>query len=192
MKKYLVSLAILLAVFTPTGDASAATFRVVGTGDSILHLVRPSIGAPDRWFDTEQGRDAYTPGNMGRASTLTIWPTVLRSSQPGGWVIIQDNGMHVTESRWRDLMRLIVTQLPDNRCLLGVFPVYLARFDQALSTDAARKATIMAQEFSRQPCHSFVYWNSAVLANSNLVYDGQHPNTYGIQWLAARINRIVG
>jgi hypothetical protein len=181
-----------VSVAGSAGPADAATFHVAGTGDSILAIAYSGIAAPDRWIDVEQGRQPYIAGMQGRASTSTIWPWVLRNSQPGGWVIIQDNGALTSDADWRALMRRIVTELPNDRCLLFVLPAFHPAWSRAANLDASRRANIMVGEAAAQPCHDFVRWNQAVAADSTLVYDGQHPSAKGARWLAATINSIVG
>ena len=125
-----LALAVLALTTVVGGPAHAAGFRVVGTGDSILVLAYgvplPGgvVNSSTWWIDVECGRDAYTAGMSGRASIASIWPLVLSRSVPGGWIIIQDNALGVSDFGWRSLMRRIVDETPNDRCLLGVLPVF--------------------------------------------------------------------
>lgn len=171
------------------------TYRVVGTGDSILHAVAAAgeLQSSDRWFDTEQGRQAYLPGNQSRASTWEMWATVVAHSRRGGWLVVQDNALECTQAQWRTLMRDIVAATPNDRCLLGVLPYYDADFTTVtVSADVAAKANIMVQEFAAQPVTEYVRWNQACAAHPEYTYDGQHPSSDGIDYLAAEIDRVVG
>lgn len=188
------TLAVTVLGVSNSPDAHAATtYRVTGTGDSILHLTRAAGGLAggDRWFDTEQGRDALTPGNQGRMSTTQAFAVALRNSTRGGWIIVQDNGAHATDAQWRTMLRSMVANTPNDRCLLAVLPVFHPDWSPAAAVNAERKANIMVQEFAGQPCRSFVRWNQAVMADPSLVYDGQHPSPAGKAWLARAINAAV-
>lgn len=174
--------------------ADAATYRVTGTGDSIFHMVAAEgmLQSSDRWIDNEQGRDAYVRGNQNRASTAEMWTTVVANSRRGGWLIVEDNGARATQTEWRTLMRDIVAATPNDRCLLGVLPVYDNPAAPELELDIAAKANIMVQEFLNQPCTEFVRWNQAVNAHPEYVYDGTHPTEAGILYLANEIDRLIG
>lgn len=169
------------------------TYRVAGTGDSILHMlaVESELQSTDRWFDTEQGRQAFIRGNMNRASTREMWDVVVANSRRTGWVVVQDNAAQVTQADWRTLMKYIVSATPNDRCLLGVLPVIIHP-DDAIEYDIAVKANIMVQEFAAQPCTEFVRWNQAVLAHPEYVYDGTHPSPAGIAYLSGELDRILG
>lgn len=174
--------------------ADAATYRVVGTGDSILDISRDYVLRPGRWIDVEQGRNAYTPGLQGRHSTASIWPHLLAMSERGGWVIIQDNGLGPTIPEWRALMDRIVRELPDDRCLLGVLPVFHPAFPEGAKwyqhVWAANRE--MVQAFEKQPCVRFARWDLAVLADPSLTYDGQHPTEEGAEHLGELIDEEIG
>lgn len=194
-RRIILAAATALAALALASPAEAATsYRVTGTGDSILHLTRAAGGLTraDRWLDTEQGRDALTPGNQGRMSTTQAFAAALAVSQPNGWIIVQDNGAHATDAQWRSMLRTMVANTPNDRCLLAVLPVFHPNWSPVAAENAARKANIMVQEFNVQPCHQYVRWNQAVMANPGLVYDGQHPSSAGITWLTRTINSVVG
>jgi len=191
----LTAAAILLArpAFACGADR---TYNVSGTGDSILFMTADQLDAPGRWIDTERGRQPYIPGQQNRYSTEDIWPLVLAHSKPGGWIVIQDNAAQTSDDAWRKLVQRIVWNTPNDRCLLGVLPVFLASEsplpDAAeRQADAFRKARIMRRAFAFQPCHRLVEWPAAVRAKPGLVFDGQHPSADGVAWLAWEINEAV-
>ena len=197
MKRHLAAAVLSVAawgVAATDTPAHAATYRVVGTGDSILSTARDYVLAPGRWVDVEPGRNAYTAGLQGRHSTSSIWPHLLAMSQRGGWVIIQDNGLGVTLEDWRALLDRIVRELPDDRCLLGVLPIFHPAWpDGEKWYDTVWAANReMVRAFQVQPCMRLVRWDLAVLADSSLVYDGQHPTEAGAQWLGAAIDAEIG
>lgn len=168
-------------------DAGPETYRVVITGDSIFDDAHLALIAPDRWIDTERGRDPYLVGQQGRHSTSSILPELVARSQPDGWVVIQDNGARTTNPDWRRLMREIVAAVPDDRCLAGVLPVYwpVGASNGNTSYDAQlTKMIIMIEEFAQQPCHAYIGWHVAVSRDPLLLRDAQHPSAAGVTWLA--------
>ena len=50
-----------------------------------------------RWLWLEYGRNAYTVGMAGTASTATAAMLAISRSQPGGSIIIQDNALGVSD-----------------------------------------------------------------------------------------------
>jgi hypothetical protein len=189
-----VAAASLVGFAPRAADVDAATqYRVVGTGDSILFLAAREIAGPGRWFDLEQGRQAYIAGNMGRGSTASIWPTILRASKPGGWIVVQDNGAQVSDADWRTLMRGIVYDVNrTGRCLALVLPVFHPNWSQSAHTDSVHKRDIMLQEGGRANCRGWVNWHAAVMNDPGLVYDGQHPSVRGRAWLGRALTNVVG
>lgn len=179
-------------ITAPTAEATT-TYRVVGTGDSILEMVYQAgvIQSSDRLWNVQGGRDAYI-GNYDQPSTADVWPQVVAASRRGGWVIVQDNGARVLAADWRILMRDIVASTPDDRCLLGVLPGYVMPSNPLIEADVIDKASIMIEEFAAQPCTEFVHWDAAVNAHPDFVFDGTHPTAAGIAWFAGEFDRIVG
>ena len=192
----LIAFAIFVAVLVgPVGVQGAAVpepERVVGTGDSILALSAGQLVSADRWWDLEQGRQVDIRGNMGRYTTAEMLPILFAKSRPGGWVVVQDNAAQTTLTRWREMLRQYVATIPDDRCLLGVLPVFDAAVDPVAASFAQSAANVMVQEFNVQPCHEYIRWNQAVQANPALTYDGQHPSAAGVAWLARTIDDTVG
>jgi lysophospholipase L1-like esterase len=185
-------LVLLAAPVSARSATTTTTYRVVGTGDSILALSRPQLTSADRWLDLEQGRQVDIVGNQGRATTADMLPRLLARSRPGGWVIVQDNAAQTTLARWREVLREYVTTIPDDRCLLGVLPVFDAAVDPVAAANAQAAANVMVAELSVQPCRAFIRWNQAVQANPALTYDGQHPSAEGVAWLARAIDDVIG
>ena len=197
MRKHLTALTAAVLVLTAAPAAArstptATTWRVVGTGDSILALSRTQLTSADRWLDLEQGRQVDIPGNQQRATTAEMLPRLLARSRPGGWVIVQDNAAQTTMTRWAEMLRTYTATIPDDRCILGVLPVYDATVDPVAAANAQTAANIMVRELAAQPCHQFIRWNQAVQADPTLTYDGQHPSPAGITWLAKAIDQTIG
>ena len=185
-------LVLLAAPVAARSATTTTTYRVVGTGDSILALSRPHLTSADRWLDLEQGRQVDIVGNQGRATTADMLPILLARSRPGGWIIVQDNAAQTTMTRWADMLRTYVDTIPDDRCILGVLPVYDAAVDPVAAANAQAAANIMVRELAGQPCRQFIRWNQAVQANPALTYDGQHPSVDGVAWLARAIDETIG
>lgn len=194
----LTFLAALTGVGQHQAMAATTTYRVVGTGDSIVAMSF-GFGGPggrivtaDRWLDLEHGRNAYTVGMAGRASTASIWPLLLSRSQAGGWIIIQDNALGVSDYGWQALMSRISAETPADRCLLAVLPGYRADVNATLAADTARRATIMGQTLMSHSCRAFVYLNRYLRDNPARFPDGQHPDATAQAWIRGQINSIVG
>jgi hypothetical protein len=215
------------ATFAPSSADASTTYRVVGTGDSILAMITGvDILAPggalltaDTWVHVEYGRQPYVAGMLGH-STASIWPLVLSRSQPGGWIIIQDNGLGTSFPDWERLMRRIVDDTPNDRCLLFVPPVFHPAFNPDLATATATYAQIQAS-VAREAgmggqCYRTIPWNVTALADQSYVCDpgvtpvlgfampadvenhqpsrcdGQHPSRRGQVWLGRWIGATVG
>lgn len=183
---------------TTTYRTAATTYRVVQTGDSISAMSY-GYAAPggvstsgDKWLDLEYGRNAYTAGMAARASTASLWPLLWARSRPGGFVVVQDNALGVSDYGWQMLMRKIVNETPADRWLFGVLPGYLATVDAALAADCRRRAEIMVQEFQRRVRRLFVFLPQYMLENPSQFADGQHPNATAQTWIQARILEKTG
>jgi hypothetical protein len=194
----LAALALTAIAATPVNAAAPVTFRVVGTGDSILAMAYgvPAPGGvtiprPGTWVQVEYGRNAYTAGMLGTAgsSTKSIALLAISRSQSGGWIIVQDNGLGVSDTAWRTLMRDIVAAAPDDRCLVGVLPAYRADVDPGRAAMMRARAVVMAEEFMRHPCRRFVYMAQIIARFPDDFLDGQHPRTAAAQ---AAIRTAVG
>lgn len=196
ISRRLLTIAALTGVtLSPTTPVNAVdTFRVVITGDSIFDDAHQALSAPDRWIDTERGRDPNVLGQQGRYSTRSILPELVARSRPDGWIVIQDNGARSTNPEWRQLMIDVVTDVPDDRCLAGVFPVYWPVGAVGTNTSYESqliKMIIMIEEFAHQPCHAYIGWHVAVTRNPLLLSDNQHPSASGIAWLASAVGLIT-
>lgn len=177
------------------------TYRVVGTGDSILAMTFgvPSPGSAaiidgtERWLDLEYGRNAYTNGLANRASTNSIWPLVRDRSQTGGWIIIMDNALGVSITGWKTLVDKIRAEAPPDRGLIGITPIFHPRWDPTGTNTnlAATNAAQLIKSFSQHPTSVLIRWDQAVQANPSFVYDGQHPTLAGKQWLRDELERWV-
>ena len=184
------------AVTAAPATAAPAHYRVVGTGDSILFLVAMSgqLQSADRWIDTEAGRQAYVKGLDNRYSTAQMLPILLAKSQPGGWVVVQDDTAG-TSAEWQKVIHNYVEKIPNDRCILAVLPV-VARtgvWDLISPEQSVVNARITRIEVNRQPCHAYVRWDLAVNNHPEYVTaDGKHPTDLGMAWLAAAIDNAVG
>lgn len=188
--------AILTTLTVAPADSHAAdTFRVVGTGDSILHRLEDQLQSTDRWWDLEPGRELDLPGAAGRASYMDIWPEVIARSRPGGYVVFEDDGTlhdpNPTE-RWTEFMQYLVDSTPDDRCLVGVLTYFDPAVHEGNHVLVERHRDIMRSVFEQQPCVAFVAWDEAVVAHPEYLADGQHPSEAGQLFLASRIDLYVG
>lgn len=185
------TLALLLAPLTVGGmaDAAPTTYHVVGTGDSILAMAY-GIPAPAgvitrnrSWVNVEYGRNAYTAGMLGSAgsSTKSVALLAISRSQPSGWIIVQDNGLGVSDAGWRALMYDIVAATPDDRCLLGVLPAFRADVNPTWAALTRARGVVMAEAFRTHPCRRFVYMADIIAKHPNDFTDGQHPRTAAAQ-----------
>lgn len=174
------------------------TYRVVGTGDSILAMAwgLPSPGSiyttADRWLDFEYGRAPYTPGLAGRASTAGIWPDILERSEPDGWVIVQDNSLGPTDEEWAALMQTIRDELPADRNLVVVLPAFLASVNATISETIATRATIMFDILGTHPHANFVDLPTYMAANPSQFPDGQHPDATAQAWIRGEVEALTG
>lgn len=188
-----IALFLALALLTATyAGASVTGFEVVVSGDSIIRLSETKVAGEGRYVDAEDGRQVALRGTSDRLSSTEAVRLMVPMVKPGGTFVFQDNAAQTTPAQWRALLVDIVQRLPDDRCLLGVLPVWVAPGSPATIADAAVKANIMVAEFAKQPCHDWVRWNQAVTANPALVYDGQHPTSAGTDYLAAQITARTG
>jgi hypothetical protein len=190
--KKLACLVVLSLIPAFPAAASVTGFEVVISGDSIIRLSESHVMGAGRYVDAEDGRQVNIPGTSGRLSSTGAVRLMIPHVQPGGWFIFQDNGAHATTTEWRALLKSIVAQVPADRCLLGVLPVWIAPGPPATTADIAAKANIMVHEFNLHPCHEYVRWNQQVNANPSLVYDGQHPTAAGAAWIGAQITIRTG
>jgi hypothetical protein len=128
-------------------------------------------------LNLEYGRNAYTAGMSGSASTASAAMLAIARSQPNGWIVIQDNALGVSDYGWRALMRRIVDVAPDDRCLVGVLPAFRAEVHAVYAAQARARASIMAAEFKRQPCRRFVSMAAIMQQFPTDFADGQHPSS---------------
>lgn len=171
------------------------TYRVVHTGDSISCAawdVASSLGGRqwvegDTWRNLEYGRDGYVSGANGWQSTASIWPLLRDRSEPGGWLIIQDNGMATSDVSWRTLMEQICIETPSDRTLIVVLPGYRSDVNAVAAATVAARARIMREVFAIHPAVVFVHLDQYVKRNPGRFADGQHPDAAGAAWLKAAI-----
>jgi hypothetical protein len=180
----------------PSGEQM--TWRVVGSGDSILGMTlgRPAPGTAaltdDYWIDVEYGRNAYTAGLGGRASHESIWDLVLSRSQPGGFIIIQDNGLGVSDGAWEILVERIVRTTPDDRTVVFILPVFHWMWSREYHIETTVRRNIMKSIAVQQPKRCVIDWSKAVLGDRTMVYDGQHPSARGKIWLRRALKACTG
>ena len=190
-----VAVAVLGAPAQETSSCDCA-YAVAVTGDSILQLGEDLLQRDGRLVDVESGRQPYEWGLERGDSTWTAIHRLARVVTPGGYLVVEDNGVGVADVDWRALLERAVELLPDDRTLVLVLPVYRREVSEALYLATARRANIMvevAQAHPEQPVE-FVRWNQQVLGvngaapRPELVYDGQHPTVDGSIWLAQQID----
>lgn len=224
----LAALTILagVAAFDSDQVEAATTYHVVGTGDSIL-AVAYNIQAPggailtaDTWINVEHGRQPYVAGMSGQASTNSIWPLVLSRSEPGGFIIIQDNGLGTSPDAWRSLIQRMVDETPNDRCLVFIPPVFHWAFNAAHHNTTSVYANILDEVViaaaKTGQCYITIPWRTVVLNDASYVCDpdtppvrgaampadvenhqpsrcdGQHPSHRGQTWLRRAITTYTG
>ena len=150
-------------------------------GDSISAISAPVIAdvmPGDGKIDGDPGRNVDTHDFAVDTHRTALWRN-LHLVEPGGWVILQDDGTDATYAstrRWvLDASRLV----PDDRCIAWVLPV-----DDTV-------AAAIRDHADAQPCHSFADWGAAVDDNPNLLHDHVHPNVAGVHVLADLIREAT-
>jgi hypothetical protein len=180
------------------------TYRIVHSGDSISALAWGISSSPnggrhwaegDEFRSLEYGRDALTEGLGGWGSTKYMWeaPNIgLRDrSQPGGWIIIQDNGNGVSDADWRALMIQIRDETPNDRTLIIVLPGYRSDINPTLAANMAAKARIMKEVFATELV-VFIHLDQYLRRNPAYFPDGQHPNATAQAWLRNQVEAWTG
>jgi hypothetical protein len=122
-------------------------------------------------------------------------PLLVKESQPGGWVVIQDDSGGVTTPQWTALMARYVAAIPDDRCILAIIPGVgkVNTLAPGVQPVVITNARAMRGEIRKQPCYAFIRWDLAVNGHPDFVVeDGTHPTTAGKAWLAAAIDNAVG
>jgi hypothetical protein len=185
-----------VAAGEPSGDQM--TWRVVGTGDSILGMAlgRPSPGGAlltdDYWIHAEYGRNAYTAGLLNSHSHESIYDLVLARSQPRGFIIVEDNGLGVTDHGWRVLLERIVRDTPTDRKIIFILPVFHWLWRADLHNETTIRRRIMLEVAATRQNRQIIDWSKAVLGDRTMVTDGQHPSARGKIWLQRAIRCYTG
>jgi hypothetical protein len=185
-----------VAAGEPSGEQM--TWRVVGTGDSILGMAlgRPSPGGAlltdDYWIDTEYGRNAYTYGLRRSHSHESIFGLVLSRSQPGGFILVEDNGLGVSDYAWRVLLERIVAETPEDRKIIFILPVFHWMWRRDLHIETTIRRQIMMEVAVTRRNRQIIDWSKAVLGDRTMVTDGQHPSARGKIWLQRAIRCYTG
>ena len=205
MRKFILAALFAAGIITTpqiTEASTMATYRVVHTGDSISALAwgipsTPVAGAAwvsgtEEWRNLEYGRDAYTVGLEGWASTNSIWPLIRDRSEPGGFIVVQDNGLSTTDTQWRTLMERIRNETPSDRTLIVVLPGYRWDKNSTHYQTLVTRAKIMKEVLGQHPSVVFIHLDQYMRRNPNNFPDGQHPNTAGAAWLRAQIDAWTG
>lgn len=184
-------------------EASAMiTYRIVHTGDSISAMAwgipstpiagRQWVTGTEEWRNLEYGRNGYTEGREGWASTASIWPHIRDRSRPGGFIVIQDNAIEVTDASWRILMEKIRDETPSDRTLIIVLPGLRWDKNAEASRIIAGRAKIMREVFATHPSVVFIHLDQYLRRNPGNFPDGQHPNPVAAAWLRAEITKWTG
>lgn len=221
MKK-IIALAVLASAlfFGGAKPASAATYDVIGIGDSIGKQFFPTtaVGTP-RWLNAQPSRAPYVSGEPGTSiscvvtclpstvenSTIGALTAFIGSSEPGGYVIVQDGGwgdrygVYTTLQMWKDFVQDVIDIVPNDRTLVFVYPANDPVEDQA-AQDVMYARVIAARDILNanpsQP-HIKINWWLAVENNdhnSPTPYtkpDGLHPSAHGVLWLASQVTAAV-
>lgn len=170
------------------------TFRITGTGDSILGLAHTRWGAQSpytcikvggRCLDLEWGRQPYRPGLAGRWSTYQAALAAIARSEPDGWIVLQDNGYDttITDDSWAWMWRLIVAQTPTDRGIWAVTPAW--RPDRPDWLTGTLSAAFLAERRRRMideiMCFNgrrqFLHMADIIPDYPDDFLDGQHPYT---------------
>jgi len=188
-----VALALGLAAVLPTAAAQASytgtvadTYSVTGTGDSILAMaygVQPGGVILDgaRWLNFESGRRAYAPGQLGMGTTYAVAKLAIERAEPGGRIVIQDNGLDATQSQWESLLRYIVATTPADRWIIGVIPSFRTSVNPVHAATVRVRAEMMVAILRQHPRVRFVYMATIMQRFPWDFTDGQHPRTSGAQ-----------
>jgi len=179
-------------------STEVATYRVVGTGDSILAMSW-GFGSPggvilnaERWLDFEHGRGPFNKGLGNRYSTAEIWTDLVARSEPDGWAVFQDNSLGPTDDEWAQFMVTVRDQLPTNRNLVAVIPGFLASVSASTSATIATRAAALVSVLGGHPRVNFVDLASYMNANPGQFVDGQHPDATAGAWIKAQIEGLTG
>jgi len=178
----------------------ADTYRITGTGDSILGLTHTRWGAQPpiariltggRYLNLEWGRSPYRPGLAGCASTYTAALRAIQLSQPDGWIILQDNGIDwtVDDDSWAWMWRLLVAATPTDRGICAVTPHWRTDAPQANPWQNAtypdycerRRLRMQAEIFAFNGRRHWVHMRDVVPLYPDDFLDGQHPYTAAAQ-----------
>lgn len=174
------------------------TWRIVGSGDSILAMTlgKPAPGGAlltsQAWINTEHGRNAWTAGMANQASLASIWPLVLARSQRNGFIVIQDNGLGVSDSAWTILLQRIVDETPDDRTLVFILPCFHWLWNAQYHNQTTVRRRIMSNIATQHRRRVVIDWSKAVLGDRTMVYDGQHPSARGRIWLQRALRGYTG
>lgn len=205
---------------TGSNQAHAATYDVIGIGDSIGRQVFPqvAVGTP-RWLNGEASRAPTVAGVLPSrscsivcfdstftASAINALTWSISSSEPGGHVIVQEggfadkNGVYLTLAAWQAFVQNVVNIIPDDRTLVFVFPAYDPSIGNGTYEDTMYARTIAAQaifaDTPGQPVVTVNWWyavrsNPLGSATPYTIADGLHPSTAGAAWLANALTQAV-
>ena len=204
--KLWIFITVLLILLGLAGNKTEAqtmpTYRVVHTGDSISAMAWGIPSSPvagkqwtsgtEEWRNLEYGRNAYTVGQEGWASTASIWPLVLSRSEPGGFIIVQDNGADVSDSGWLSLMTKIRDETPHDRTLIVVLPGYRSDINPGVAEMMVHRARVMKEVFASHPSVVFIHLDNYLRRNPGNFPDGQHPNAIAANWLRDQLDSWTG
>jgi hypothetical protein len=180
------------ATAAPTVEAAAAPQATTSTvypraitSDSILWGNRGTYYGRGWWVDVESERQAYTRGAQGKRSH---WEAVKEiAAQVTSSFVVVDNAWGVTDAEWEMFIRDTAAVLDDDVCLVFVAPVFHPDWGTERASIVARRAAILRDAITDQPCHMVIPWDHAVARDKSLVTDGQHPSAAGALWLQRAI-----
>lgn len=221
MKKLVSAIVLVLsAIFFITPQAAhAATYDIIGVGDSIGKQIFPGVAVgQNRWLNGEPSRSPYLAGvppslscNFSGCvnSTLTggtvqILTWALASDEPGTFVIVQEgawgdkNGVYIDNAQWTRFIQDVLSVIPDDRTLVFIYPAHDPVVSQA-KQDVMYARTIIARDLiwaSDQPYVTINWWYAVETHDQNSATpytkpDGLHPSAAGVAWLQAQINAAI-
>jgi hypothetical protein len=218
-KMFAIALVLGAIFFVNPSPAQAATFDIIGVGDSVGKQVFPGVGLNRvRWLNGEPSRAPFVAGvppslscgwNTCGNSTLTgsiisVLTSAVKNSEPGGYVIVQDaghgdkNGKNVTLTEWRNFVAQVLALIPDDRTLVFIYPAYDPVVSQT-GQDVMYQRTIAARDLiwvSDQPFITVNWWYAVETHDQNsatpyMSPDGLHPSAAGIKWLQDQLNAAI-
>ena len=172
MRRVIAPLALLLL---------SGCYDWVAVGDSILYGQEDELRA-------ELGDNGVLDALIARDAAPDVVDRLVDRLQPGGWLIVQDDGGSATVESYRAYVDHVVEVTPDDRCILWVLPFSVWQPER----DARFRDEIQAG-LEAHPCHATIPWHEVAAAHpEEMTTDGLHPTEAGHRWIVAAIGEAVG